>query len=55
MKYRDNMNESEMDKFVAELAALDSAYRDVDAELAKVDRAQDEMLETEADLYRYWR
>ena len=58
-KYRDDMTDEQVREFLAEVATLDEAYADADkaGEAARLAFTQDEMdeLETEADLYRYWR
>ena len=58
-KYRDDMTDEQVREFLADLAALDAVYADADkaGEAARLAFTQDEMdeLETEADLYRYWR
>lgn len=54
MRYRDDLTPAEIDALLSEAAALDRAYADAAVERAESERDA-EALETEADLYRYWR
>lgn len=53
------MSDEQVRELLAEVATLDAAYADADkaSKAAPLVFTQDEMdeLETEADLYRYWR
>jgi hypothetical protein len=54
MSWHDRMTETEMEMLQAQVDELDAAYADYQIE-REASRRESEELETEADLYRYWR
>lgn len=55
MKYRDDMNDTDLSIFMKEIEAVDIAYADFNTGSLQIASEESEEFETEADLYRYWK